>query len=50
VAILDDYSGNGMKIKQLQLSEAKTALSAAVDDSVLGRACVITRDGRPEAS
>ena len=40
----------GMKIKQLQLSEAKTALSAAVDDSVRGRACVISRHGKPEAS
>ena len=39
----------GMKIKKLQLRDAKAGLSAAVDDAARGQTCVITRHGKPEA-
>ena len=36
-------------LKEIQLRDAKAALSAVVDDAVRGAPCVITRHGRREA-
>ena len=38
-----------MKVKEIQLREAKATLSAVMDDAVRGQAWVITRHGKPEA-
>ena len=50
VRMTHDYVRHGTtSLIPLQLRETTTALSAAVDDSVRGRACVISRHGKPEA-
>ncbi|KMO36691.1 prevent-host-death protein [Methylobacterium tarhaniae] len=36
-------------MREIQLRDAKAALSAVVDDAVRGEPSVITRHGRPEA-
>ncbi|HVA32643.1 MAG TPA: type II toxin-antitoxin system prevent-host-death family antitoxin [Candidatus Baltobacteraceae bacterium] len=37
------------KLREIQLRDAKATLSAAVDDAIRGKPCVITRHGRREA-
>jgi len=37
------------KLREIQLRDAKATLSAAVDEAVRGKPCVITRHGRREA-
>jgi prevent-host-death family protein len=36
-------------MREIQLRQAKAALSAVVDDAVRGQPSIITRHGRPEA-
>jgi antitoxin Phd len=38
-----------VRLKEIQLKDAKAMLSAVVDDAVGGEPCVITRHGRREA-
>jgi antitoxin Phd len=43
------YMTTVVTLKEIQLRDAKAALSAVVDDAVRGAPCVITRHGRREA-